>query len=445
MVSGQWNGTMNLTEPQAGTDLAQIRTKARKKDDHYRIFGTKIYITYGEHDLTDNIVHMVLARINGAPPGIKGISLFLVPKYLVNEDGSLGQRNDVRAVSLEHKLGIKASPTAVMSYGDNEGAVGYLVGEENQGIQCMFTMMNNARLAIGLTGVAIAERSYQKAKTFAAERIQSPPVETKNAEPVPIIQHPDVKRMLLSMKSQTEASRLLVYYVAGKLDISKRHPDFTKRREAQVLVDLLIPVVKAWSSDIGNEVANTSIQVHGGMGYIEESGVPQLLRDSRIAAIYEGTNGIQANDLVGRKLSIEEGLGINSLITLMQGSLENNRSRNDINLETMNTQLEQAIEGLSSATQWILETAKISKKEVAAISVPYLRLLGIVCGGWLLIESAMKACEPANNSEINAEFKRKKLLSAKFFSQNFLVQVESLVQTVTSAGETICTSSLNDF
>ena len=445
MVTGEWNGTMNLTEPQAGTDLAQIRTKARQEGEHYRIFGTKIYITYGEHDLTRNTVHMVLARAEGAPKGIRGISLFLVPKYLANRDGSCGHRNDLRAISLEHKLGIKASPTAVMSYGDNEGAIGYLIGDENNGIRYMFTMMNNARLAIGLTGVAVAERSYQKAKAFAIDRIQSPPINSKEGDPVPIIEHPDVKRMLLSMKSQTEATRLLAYFVAGQLDIAKSHPNREERCRAQTLVDLLIPVVKAWGSDTGNEVANIGIQIHGGMGFIEESGAPQLLRDSRIAAIYEGTNGIQATDLVGRKLLLDQGLGIKTFIESIRLSLSNYNLECDPRFQPMAVQLNQAIEFLSMATNWILKTSETSKAETTAVAVPYLRLLGVVSGGWLLIKSAVIAYQQENSKKLSPNFQRKKILSAQFFVDHFLVQTASLYSTVTTASKTICSSSSGDF
>jgi 3-(methylthio)propanoyl-CoA dehydrogenase len=305
MVSGAWTGTMNLTEPQAGSDVGALRTRAVREGDHYRIAGQKIFITYGDHDFTDNIVHMELARTPDAPPGTRGISLFLVPKFLVDEDGSPGARNDIRTVSLEHKLGIHASPTCVLAFGDNGGAVGWLVGEENRGIECMFTMMNSARLNVGLQGVAIAERAYQQARDFARQRIQGKPIgapkDASGAAP-PIIHHPDVRRMLLAMKAQTEAMRGLAYVTAGAIDRARHEPDEAAREAAQRRADLLIPVVKAWSTDLGVEIASTGVQVHGGMGYIEETGAVQHLRDARINPIYEGTNGIQANDLVGRKL-----------------------------------------------------------------------------------------------------------------------------------------------
>ncbi len=307
MVSGEWTGTMNLTEPQAGSDVGALRTRAVKEGDHYRISGQKIFITYGDHDFTSNIVHMVLARTPDAPPGTKGISLFLAPKFLVKPDGSPGERNDIRTVSLEHKLGIHASPTCVLAFGDNAGAIGTLVGEENRGIECMFTMMNSARLNVGLQGVAIAQRAYQQARDFARQRVQGRPIGAKTA--LPIIHHPDVRRMLLAMKAQIEAMRGLAYVTAGTIDRARHEPDAAAREAAQRRVDLLIPVVKAWSTDLGVEIASTGVQVHGGMGYIEETGAVQHLRDSRINPIYEGTNGIQANDLIGRKLMREQRAG----------------------------------------------------------------------------------------------------------------------------------------
>jgi alkylation response protein AidB-like acyl-CoA dehydrogenase len=292
LISGEWTGTMNLTEPQAGSDVGAVRTKAVKSGDHYLITGQKIYITYGDHEMTKNIVHLVLARTPDAPPGVKGISLFIVPKYLLGPDGEIEGRNDLRCASLEHKLGIHASPTAVMAYGDNGGAIGYLVGEENKGLQYMFTMMNNARLAVGLQGVAIAERATQQAVSYARERVQSRDVAGGDAAPVTIIHHPDVRRMLLTMRALTEASRALAYLAAASLDIAKRHPDIEARKARQAMVDLLIPVVKGWSTEVGSEVAAIGVQVHGGMGYIEETGAAQFMRDAKIAEIYEGTNGI---------------------------------------------------------------------------------------------------------------------------------------------------------
>ena len=445
MVSGEWNGTMNLTEPQAGSDLARIRSKAERDGDQYRISGSKLFITYGEHDWTDNIIHLVLARIPGSPDGIKGISLFVVPKFLVNEDGTLGARNDLRCVSIEHKLGINASPTAVMSFGDNDGAIGYLVGEENRGIQCMFTMMNNARLNVGLQGVGIAERAYQQARNYAKDRVQSRAIGSDNPEPVSIIHHPDVKRMLLSMKSQTEATRALAYFVASRIDIAKRHEDATARADAQSLVDLLTPVVKAWSSDTGIEVANTGVQVHGGMGFIEESGAPQHLRDARITAIYEGTNGIQANDLVGRKVAYDHGAAMQKLIGIIRDFQQSLEDMSDQGLLDMGQMLASSVDVLESTSNWIVETYGSAPEEAAAGAVPFLRLTGLVCGGWLLIRSAMIARQKLDANDGNPDFLRMKITTARFFVDQLLVQCASLGQTVVNGGAVIASVSENDF
>src|SRR3984885_7206743 len=314
MIAGKWTGTMNLTEPQAGSDLAAVRTRAVRDGDHYRITGTKIFITYGDHELAENIIHLVLARTPNAPAGVKGISLFVVPKYLVGDDGALKGHNDLRCVSLEHKMGIHASPTAVMSYGDNGGAFGLIVGEENKGLQYMFTTMNNARLSVGLQGIGIAERALQKAASFARERVQSRDIAGSNAKPVTIIHHPDIRRMLLTMRALTEASRALAYFAAAQLDVANRHPDPEMREASKAVVDLLIPVVKGWSTEIGSEAAAMGVQIHGGMGYIEEAGSSQFMRDAKISEIYEGTNGIQANDLIGRKLTRDGGATAKSFI-----------------------------------------------------------------------------------------------------------------------------------
>src|SRR5499427_2300296 len=310
MIAGTWTGTMNLTEPQAGSDLALVKTRAKRAGDHYLISGQKIFITYGEHDLTENIVHLVLARTPDAPEGVKGISLFIVPKFLLNADGTPGERNDVRCVSIEHKLGIHASPTCVLAYGDQKGAVGYLVGEENRGLEYMFTMMNHARLAVGLEGVAIGERAYQQAIDYAKTRVQGRELGQRSGDRVTIIHHPDVRRMLMSMRAQTEAMRAVACFAGAALDKAKRHPDAAEKRRSQALVDLLIPVVKGWCTEQGVEIASTGIQVHGGMGFVEEGGAAQYLRDARITTIYEGTTGIQANDLVGRKIGRDGGAAL---------------------------------------------------------------------------------------------------------------------------------------
>ncbi|MDA0305532.1 MAG: acyl-CoA dehydrogenase [Proteobacteria bacterium] len=432
LVSGVWTGTMNMTEPQAGSDLAKVRSKSVRDGDHYRITGQKIFITHGEHDFTDNIIHMVLARSPDGPEGIKGLSLFVVPKILVKDDGSLGDRNDLRCVSLEHKMGINASPTCVMSYGDNEGAIGYLVGEENRGIEYMFTMMNNARLAIGLEGVGIAEAASQHARSYAAERVQSRAVGLDDKESVTIDRHPDVKRMLLFMQAQTEAIRALAYYSAAALDMSKHHPDENVRQEKQALVDLLTPVVKAWGSDTGIDVANTGVQVFGGAGYIEESGAPQFLRDVRIAAIYEGTNGIQANDLIHRKVGREKGVTVKSLIADIRAFGEDIPDDND-DLAVIGQALGAGVDALEEATDWIVATYGDDIEAVSAGAVPYLRLLGITAGGWMMARAGARAAQrlAGNNPDEDRAFLEAKMVSARFFADHILVQAKGLCHTVT--------------
>ena len=447
LVSGVWAGTMNLTEPQAGSDLSQIRTQAVREGERYLITGQKIFITHGEHDFTENIVHMVLARTPGGADGIKGLSLFVVPKFLVKDDGALGPRNDLRCLSLEHKMGINASPTCVMSFGeggiDGGGAEAYLVGEENRGIEYMFTMMNNARLAIGLEGVGIAERAYQHARDYAAERKQGQaPGDDGGDQSVAIDRHPDVRRMLLSMRAQTEATRALAYYVAAALDTAKRHQDEGIRKESQALVDLLVPVVKAWSTDTGIEVANTGIQVLGGAGYIEESGAPQFLRDVRVAAIYEGTNGIQAMDLIGRKVAREDGVTAKALIADMraldgplvdaQGEDQGKDTGDDLN--AIRESLTEGIDALAEATDWVVATHPENPEAVAAGAVPYLRLLGVVAGGWLMAKAALAAgrlSAAGGNDGVNKEFLAKKTVSARFYADHVLVQAPALSRTVT--------------
>jgi alkylation response protein AidB-like acyl-CoA dehydrogenase len=445
MVSGVWPGTMNLTEPSAGTDLSRIITKATPDGDSYRLSGTKIYITYGEHDLSENIIHMVLARLEGAPEGIKGISLFVVPKFLVNDDGSLGQRNDLMATSLENKLGIHASPTAVMSYGDNDGAVGYLVGKENHGLTYMFTMMNNERIGVGIQGVGIAERAYQKALGYARERVQSRKMGSDSKESVTIIQHPDVKRMLLLMKSKTEASRALVFFVTGQLDISKKHPSSDVRSKAFSIVDLLTPVVKAWCSDNGIEIANTGLQVHGGIGFIEESGAPQHLRDARISAIYEGTNGIQANDLVGRKIGRDGGKAIQAFIQHIRPTLDQLSNDPSDDFIEMHIQLKRAIAALSIASSWIVETFPTQPTHVAAGAVPYLELLGRTTGGWLLASSALIAKRHLAENLGNPEYLKNKILLAQFFANHVLIETESLSEIVFSGFKTVEAANESSF
>ena len=427
MVAGTWTGTMNLTEPQAGSDLAAVRTRAVPQGDGtYKLYGQKIFITYGEHDYTDNIVHMVLARIEGAPEGVKGISLFVVPKVNVNADGSLGSRNDVKCASIEHKLGIHASPTAVLVYGEKEGATGYLMGEANRGLEYMFIMMNAARLAVGLEGVAVAERAYQRALVYSRERLQGKPVGVSGAKTAPIVQHPDVKRMLLTMKSLTEAMRALAYQTSALLDRARKHPDEAERRRCQGLVDLLVPVVKGWSTENGIDIASLGIQVHGGMGFIEETGAAQHLRDARITTIYEGTTGIQANDLVGRKVGREAGRTAYAIIDEMEKLAEELPQGKNVHLAAVADRFASAISRLKEATQWIVASYGSNPAAVATASVYYLKLMGIVCGGWMMARSAQAAARMLETGEGDAAFLRGKLLTARFYADHILPQAMAL-------------------
>lgn len=438
LVSGVWSGTMNLTEPQAGSDLARVRCRAVKDGDAYRLSGTKIFITYGEHDMSENIIHMVLARTPDSPAGVKGLSLFVVPKLLVNDDGSLGERNDLRCVSIEHKLGIRASPTAVMSYGDNDGAVGYLVGEENHGIEYMFTMMNTARLAVGLEGVAIGERAFQGARAFARERIQSRKTGSDSPDPVAIIEHADVKRMLLSMRSQTEATRAVAYIVAGQLDVAKRHSDPEIRDQAQALVDLLVPVVKAWSAEVGIAVADMGIQVHGGMGFIEETGAAQHLRDARITAIYEGTTGIQANDLIGRKVARDEGAMVAAFIARVRATVNEVGTVASGEVDELAAALNEGIDALEEATRWVVATSSSNADAIAAGAVPYLRLLSLVAGGWAMTRAAVIASRNLANETGDKAFYRNKIISVRFFAGHLLAEAPTLARIVTQGSDTVC-------
>ena len=423
LVSGEWTGTMNLTEPQAGSDLGALRTRAVPADDprwgdYYRITGQKIFITYGDHDLAPNIVHMVLARTPEAPPGSRGISLFLVPKFLPDDEGAAGSRNDVRTLSLEHKLGIHASPTCVLAYGEDQGAIGWRIGEENRGLEYMFTMMNAARLNVGLQGVAIAERAYQQARDFARVRVQGRPVGVApSAETPPIIYHPDVRRMLLWMRAATEAMRALSYYAAAMIDRSRRHPEAAARRAAQLRADLLIPVVKAWCTDLGVAVASTGIQVHGGMGYVEETGAAQHLRDARIAPIYEGTNGIQANDLVGRKITRDGGEAATMLLAEMRATLEPLGRARSTELVAIVRPLQEGLAAFETATSFLVDAEPAL---AAAGSVPYLQLLGTVCAGWLIARLALAAERRSAESDGDAAFSSAKRATARFYAEHFL-------------------------
>ena len=414
MVEGSWTGTMNLTEPQAGSDLAAVRSRAVPDGAHFRIHGQKIFITYGEHDFTDNIVHLVLARLPDAPEGVKGISLFIVPKFLVNDDGSLGARNDVRCVSIEHKLGIHASPTAVLAFGDNEGAYGELIGQPNRGLEYMFIMMNAARFAVGLQGVAIAERAYQQALSYAQTRVQGTEVGVRGGPRVEIIKHPDVKRMLLDMKSRTEAMRALAYVTAAALDASHRHADAGERAEQLARAELLIPVVKGWCTENAIEIASLGVQVHGGMGFIEETGAAQHYRDARILAIYEGTTAIQANDLIGRKLVRDNGAAAHALIAEMRamGAPE----------------LDAAIDALAATVDWVIGIARANPRAAAASSVPVLKLLGVVVGGWQMARTASAARAAITAGGVDADFLRAKLATAHFYMAHILPHASALAQ-----------------
>ena len=436
MIAGEWTGTMNLTEPQAGSDLGQVRTRAIPEGDHYRITGQKIFITYGDHDYTPNIVHLVLARMPDAPAGTRGISLFVVPKVLVKPDGSLGARNDLRCVSLEHKLGIHASPTCVMAYGDNGGAIGYLVGEANRGLEYMFTMMNNARLAVGLQGVAIAERAYQQAVAFARQRVQSRDV-AGGSTPVTIIHHPDVRRMLMTMRAGVEASRGLALQAAAWIDTTRHTADAEERAQAQSLLDLIIPVVKAWSTDFGVEAASLGIQVHGGMGFIEESGAAQHYRDARILPIYEGTNGIQANDLVSRKVARDKGEAVRMFLQLVQDTLDELDLFTDEDFSAIRAALADGHGALARATDWIVATFRGDPRRAIAGAAPYLKLFGLVAGGWVMARNATAAEAHLGLGEGDAAFLRTKKATARFYAEHLLVQAPSLVWPATQPTGTL--------
>jgi len=416
LVSGEWTGTMNLTEPQAGSDLGAVRTRAERDGDHYRITGQKIFITYGEHDLTENIIHLVLARLPDAPAGVKGISLFIVPKYLVNADGTLGARNDVRCVSLEHKLGIHASPTAVMSYGDNEGAIGFVVGEENRGLEYMFSMMNLARHSVGLQGVGIAEMAYQQARDFAAQRVQGRALGAPDDGRTTINNHPDVRRMLMSMRARTEAIRALNYYTGAVFDKAHCTTDEQERRRQQALLDLLIPIAKGWATELGVDIASLGIQVHGGMGFIEETGAAQILRDSRITPIYEGTTGIQAGDLIGRKILRDRGAVLDEFLNQMH-SLDNELgAADDTSLQKIRAALSDGIEAVNQAKNWLLEAAERDPRLPAAASVPMLHLFGTVTGGWLMARAALAARRKLDAAEGDRKFYEAKIATAEFYA-----------------------------
>jgi alkylation response protein AidB-like acyl-CoA dehydrogenase len=430
LISGEWTGTMNLTEPQAGSDLALVRTRAEPQGDGtFKLFGTKIFITYGEHDMAKNIVHLVLARTPNAPDGVKGISLFLVPKFLTDENGTLGARNDVHCVSIEHKLGIKASPTAVLQFGDHGGAIGQLIGEENRGLEYMFIMMNAARFAVGMQGVAVSERAYQKAVAFAKDRVQSRPVDGSAKQPVSIIHHPDVRRMLLTMRALTEASRSLAYVAAAHCDLAHHHPDEAARASHQAIYEFLVPIVKGWSTELSIDVASLGVQVHGGMGFIEETGAAQYYRDARILTIYEGTTAIQANDLIGRKTVRDGGATAQAILAQMDQTIAQLAEREGQAFKSMHRHLSAGSLSLARVIEFMVAKVKSDPNAVFAGSVPYLKLAGIVLGGWQMARALLVASDKRGEDEA---FYDAKIATAQFFAEHILSQAPGIEASVVS-------------
>ncbi|MBU3631110.1 acyl-CoA dehydrogenase [Polynucleobacter sp. AP-Melu-500A-A1] len=442
MISGEWTGSMCLTEPQAGSDLSMVRAKAVPEGDGvYKIFGTKIYITYGEHDMAKNIVHLVLARTPDAPEGVKGISLFVVPKFLVNSDGSLDERNDVFCVSIEHKLGIKASPTAVLQFGDHGGATGYLVGEENRGLEYMFVMMNAARFAVGMQGVAVAERAYQKAAQYAKDRVQSRDLAGSSA-PVAIIHHPDVKRMLMTMRAYTEACRALAYYAAAAYDAQHAAPNETDQKANQAIYEFLVPIVKGFSTEMSIEVASLGVQVHGGMGFIEETGAAQHYRDARILTIYEGTTAIQANDLVGRK-TVRDGGAIAKILAERIAQTEKDLAASGTtDAKAVLKQLSAGRAAFEAAVAYILANAKTDVKAVYAGSFAYLRLCGLVLGAWQMARALLAAQRLRDG---DPSFYDAKIATARFFAENLLPQAQALATSIIESGHSTNALALEQF
>ncbi len=445
LVTGEWTGTMNLTEPQAGSDLSMVRTRAEPQPDGtYKVFGTKIYITYGEHDMADNIVHLVLARVTGAPEGVKGISLFVVPKVMVNKDGTLGARNDVHCVSIEHKLGIKASPTAVLQYGDQGGAIGYLVGQENRGLEYMFIMMNAARYAVGVQGIALAERAYQKAVQYARDRVQSRPVDGSLYQAAPIIHHPDVKRMLLTMRAYTEGCRAMASVAAAAYDAAHHHPDAEVRKQNQAFYEFMVPLVKGYSTEMSLEVASLGVQVHGGMGFIEETGAAQYLRDSKILAIYEGTTAIQANDLVGRKTARDGGQTPRAIaLQIEQTEAELVRSGTADALAVAK-RLAAARRAFLEVVDFVAGQAKASPNAVFAGSVPYLMLAGNLMAGWQLGRALLVAQTQAAQLDDRA-FMQAKVITARFYADHILSKVPGIRDSIVEGADAVVAMPLEAF
>jgi len=445
LVSGEWTGTMNLTEPQAGSDLALVRTRAEPQPDGtYKIFGTKIFITYGEHDMVDNIVHLVLARVAGAPEGVKGISLFVVPKFMVNPDGTQGARNDVHCVSIEHKLGIKASPTAVLQYGDHGGAIGYLVGQENRGLEYMFIMMNAARYAVGVQGIAIAERAYQKAVAYAKDRIQSRPVDGSIAASAPIIHHPDVKRMLMTMRAYTEGCRAMASVAASAYDASHHHPDAEVRKQNQAFYEFLVPLVKGYSTEMSLEVTSLGVQVHGGMGFIEETGAAQYYRDAKILTIYEGTTAIQANDLVGRKTARDGGQTARAIAAQIEKTEAELARRDSVAARAVARRLTAARKAFLDVVDFIAGQAKGNPNAAFAGSVPYLMLAGNLVAGWQLARSLLVAEDLAAQGEDKA-FMDAKVVTARFYADHLLSRAPGLRDSIVEGADSVTGLALEAF
>ncbi|MEE1654159.1 MULTISPECIES: acyl-CoA dehydrogenase [Brachymonas] len=436
LISGEWTGTMNLTEPQAGSDLSLVRSRAeRNEDGSFKVFGTKIFITWGEHDMAENIIHLTLARVAGAPEGVKGISLFVVPKFLVNADGSVGDRNDVHCVSIEHKLGIKASPTCVLQFGDNGGATGYLVGEENRGLEYMFIMMNAARYAVGVQGISIAERSYQHAVNYARERVQSRPVDGSAKEAVAIIQHPDIKRMLMTMRAYTEGARALSSVSAAAFDAAHHHPDAAVREEQQALYEFTVPLVKGFSTEMSQEVTSLGVQVHGGMGFIEETGAAQYYRDSKILTIYEGTTAIQSNDLVGRKTVRDGGELVKKVAGMVQQTESELAANGGENAQAVLKTLTAAREAVLQVVDFMVANGKSNPNAAYAGSVPYLMLTANMVCGWqlaraLLVAEGKLAAGVASDDNYGEKFYQAKVQVARFYADHILSKAPGVAHSI---------------
>ena len=453
MISGEWTGTMNLTEPQAGSDLAMVRTRAEPQPDgSFKIFGTKIFITFGEHDMAENIVHLVLARVAGAPEGVKGISLFIVPKFLVNADGSLGARNDAHCVSIEHKLGIKASPTAVLQFGDQggegldgPGAVGHLIGLENRGLEYMFIMMNAARYAVGMQGIAVAERAYQKAAAFAKDRVQSRPVDGSLPGSAPIIHHPDVKRMLMTMRAHVEGCRAMAITAAAAFDASHHHPDADVRKQNQAFYEYMVPLVKGFSTEMSVEVASLGVQVHGGMGFIEETGAAQYLRDARILPIYEGTTAIQANDLVGRKTARDGGRTPKAIAAQIAATVDELARHETAPARSMQKRLHAAREAFEQVVDFVAGNTKASPNAVFAGSVPYLMLAGNVVAGWQMARALIVAERQLAAGQGDAAFLKAKVATAHFYAEHLLSKVPGLHDSIIDGAESVTALAIESF